>query len=127
MNLHGIVASVIGTVNPMVPIQVRRSTGYSTASDGKRTPTFTSVTIQAQIQPLQANDITFLDSLQIQGMRRKIYVSGDIEGIVRVDKEGGDLAIFPDGSEWKVAVVIEKWPDWCSVAVVLQNPNQALQ
>ena len=41
MNLHGIVAGAIGTVNPHVPVDVRVSTGPSaTSPSGKRTPTF---------------------------------------------------------------------------------------
>jgi len=127
MDLHGIVSGVIGAVNPLVPIVIKRSAGSTTAPDGHRTPVYAPViTIMGQVQPLGYTDIITLDGLQIQGLRRKIYVSGDIEGIVRVDKTGGDLVTFPDatvpaGTIWKAVLVLEKWPDWCSVAVTLQN------
>ncbi len=127
MNLHSIVSGAIGAVNPLVPIVVTRSTGYTTDATGKQTPTYAAViTVQGQVQPLQYTDIVMLDGLQIQGLRRKLYVPGDIEGIVRVDQKGGDLVTFPDatvpaGTIWKAVLVLEKWPDWCSVAVTLQD------
>ncbi len=41
MNLHGIVAPLIGAVNPLVPVTIRASTGPgATARDGTRQPTF---------------------------------------------------------------------------------------
>lgn len=41
MNLHGIVAASISTVNPMVPVTVQVSTGPgATSAAGKRVPTF---------------------------------------------------------------------------------------
>jgi hypothetical protein len=40
MNLHGIVKSAIGVVNPMVPAAVRVSTGNVQNPDGTRTPVY---------------------------------------------------------------------------------------
>jgi hypothetical protein len=42
MNLHGVVASVIGAVNPLIAVTVRVSIGDVTAADGTRTPTYAS-------------------------------------------------------------------------------------
>lgn len=41
MNLHGIVAPLVGAVNPMIPVTIRRSTGPGSPSvDGVYDPTF---------------------------------------------------------------------------------------
>lgn len=41
MNLHGIVAPIIGAVNPLIPVTIRRSSGQSGPSvDGVYDPTF---------------------------------------------------------------------------------------
>lgn len=73
------------------------------------------------MQALQYNDIIQLDALNIQGERRKIYINGEVDGLVRADKKGGDLITTPDGKVWKVAISLEQWPDWCCVAVTLQD------
>lgn len=126
MNLHGIVSGAIGAVNPFVSATVQRSTGYTTNSDGSRVPTYTTFQISAQVQSLSYTDLIKLDALNITGKRRKIYLSGDVEGIIRADQRGGDLIVFPtgtlpEGNTWLAAYVLENWPDWVSVAITLQD------
>lgn len=127
MDLHGIASGAIGAVNPFVPITLKRSTGYTTAPDGTRTPTFTNVTgLMAQVQALTAGDIRRLDGLNIQGVKRAMYVGGEVEAIVRVGGKGGDLVIFPtgtlpEGDTWLASQVLEAWPDWRKIALTLQN------
>lgn len=128
MNLHGIVSGAIEAINPFVSATVKRSTGYTTDSDGSRTPTYTTFGIMAQVQALTYSDITQLDGLNIQGVRRAIYLTGNIMGLVRADQRGGDLIIFPDGTlpegdTWLAAHVLEAWPDWVKVAITLQDGN----
>lgn len=126
MNLHAIAGPVVAVVNPFIPVTIKVSTGSTRNPDGSRTPTYASTTASAQVQALQFRDIAQLQGLNLQGTRRKIYLSGDFEGLVRSQNKGGDLIIFPnDGSQWAnsvwlVAMVLETWPDWCSVAVTLQ-------
>jgi hypothetical protein len=81
----------------------------------------TSLAVPAQIQALTFRDITQIESLNLQGTRRAIYFYGAVDGLVRPGGKGGDLATFPDGSVWLVAIVLESWPDWCKVAATLQN------
>ena len=121
MNLHGIVSGVIGKINPFVTATIRVSTGYTTNADGSRTPTYTTTTAQVQLQALAYDDIVQADSMQIQGVRRKMYVQGDVEGLVRADNRGGDLVTLPDGTVWKVAMVDEHWPDWTACIITLQD------
>lgn len=121
MNLHGLVAGAIGTVNPMISATLKVSTGYTTAADGTRAPSYADpVTITVQMQPLPTDDIQLVEGLGIQGIRQKFYAFGNIRGMVRKDGTGGDLITLADGTIWKVAIVTEDWPDWCSVIATQQ-------
>jgi hypothetical protein len=129
MNLHGIVSGVIGTVNPFVPVTLQQSTGYTTAPDGGRTPTYSASPQSVQVQALSASEIQHLDGLNIQGVMRKAYLNGDWRGVYRATNQGGDLMQFAavsgvpaslQGTTWKVVQVFETWPDWCALAIQLQ-------
>lgn len=122
MNLHGIVAGYVGAVNPQVPISVQISTGSTTDADGKRVPTYADpATYIAQIQALEAGELRQLEALNIQGIKRAIYVNGRVDGLVRSQNKGGDLVTFGDGAVWLIVLVLEYWPGWCKFAVTLQN------
>lgn len=129
MNLHGLVSGVVGTVNPFVPVTLNQSTGYTTAPDGTRTPTYSSSAQSAQVQGLSAPEIQHLDGLNIQGVLRKAYLNGDWRGVYRATNQGGDKLVFGttsdvpaslQGTTWKVVQVFETWPDWCALAIQLQ-------
>lgn len=124
MNLHQIVAGAVSAVNPQMPLTVLVSTGSVTYSDGSRAPAYAPpVTVYGDVQALQYTDIIQLDALNIQGQRRKIYINGEVDGLIRAGKKGGDLVITPNGEVWLVALVLEYWPDWCSFAVTLQDQD----
>lgn len=122
MNLHGIVAPYIGAINPFLPIVVRKSIGYATQSNGQRVPTYSEPNIvMGQIQPLAASDLLQIDSLNIQGIKRAVYINGSVDGIIRLDKKGGDLIMTVDERIWLVVHVLEYWPDWSKFVITLQN------
>ena len=122
MNLHGIVTGAISTINPPIWLSIQVNTGPTTNPDGTRSPTYASPqNCPGQIQPLQYTDIIQMESLSLQGERRKIYINGRVDGLVRVQDKGGDLITDADGNVWLVAFVTEYWPDWCAVAVTLQD------
>ena len=127
MNLHGIVAPAIAAVNPFVTAMLKRSTGYTTAGDGTRSPTYADVPgVSVQVQALSYSDLQHLDGLNIQGVRRAVYLNGSALAVVRPLQTGGDLFVFPagtlpEGTTWLVAYVLEEWPDWYKVAITLQN------
>lgn len=128
MNLHGIAAGQIGAINPFVPASMQVSTGYDTAPGGKRTSTYQTVTGTAQVQALTFKDLSQLDGLNLNGTRRAIYFYGAFNGVVRPAQKGGDLITLTDGhnaGKWLIAQVLEQWPDWCKVAVTLQNESGA--
>lgn len=129
MNLHGLVSGVVGSVNPFVPVMLNQSTGYSTAPDGTRTPSYSSSSQSVQVQGLSAPEIEHLDGLNIQGVLRKAYLNGDWRGVYRTTNQGGDQLVFGieanvpaflRGTTWKVVQVFETWPDWCALAIQLQ-------
>lgn len=125
MNLHNIVAGAVSAINPAMNATIQRSTGYTTAADGTRAPTYASPErVKAQVQALQYNDLTQLAGLNIQGEKRAMYLNGNWEGVARPDGRGGDLITLPDGSVWLVVQVLENWASqdgWVKVAVTRQN------
>ena len=122
MNLNSIVSSAIGAINPPVPLSVQISTGTTQDASFKQVPTYAMpVTVMGQVQPLTWRDIQQLDGLNLQGTRRKIYISAHIDGLVRVDNKGGDLITDNCGNTWLVAMVLEAWPSWTSCAATLQD------
>lgn len=121
MNLHGMVSGAIGIVNPFVQVQVRRSTGYDTQPDGTRVPTYTTLSGPAQVQDLSQDDLKLVEGLDIQGVRRNVYINGNWAGAVRAEARGGDIFMF-EGREWLATMIAEQWPDWCKVIVTRQNP-----
>lgn len=126
MNLHGIVAPIIGAVNPLVNITLEVSTGSTLSADGIRVPTYAKAqSVQAQVQPLSGGELRHLDSLELQGDFVGFYLFGEVSGIVRVDNQGGDKLTFPNGRVYLVTLVLESWPptapEWCKVVGTLQN------
>ena len=127
MNLHALASQVIPLVNPMTPATVKVSSGVITGPDGRQTPTFLVpvLNVTAQVQSLTYKDIQQVNSLNLQGTRVAIYLYGEFDGLVRVNKKGGDVITiapgFPRAGVYLTALVLEQWPDWCKVAATLQN------
>lgn len=126
MNLAALVGSLVGVVNPPVLGTWRQSTGYTTDTAGKRTALFHDVpSVSMQVQALDGEELTMVDSLSIEGVKRAVYMLGDVQGVDRSDGKGGDILIFA-GSPWLVIKVLETWATgWCKVAVSKQmSPPQ---
>jgi hypothetical protein len=125
MNLHNVVRGHIGAVNPNMVVSVQVSTGYVTGLCGVRTPTYApAVSVQAQVQPLEWPDLRQIDGLNLQGTKRVIYLNGEIDGLVRVTNQGGDLITFPDGTVWLIVQILEGFSQtagWTKALIVLQN------
>lgn len=122
MNLHKVASNVINAVNPNQLIQVNSSNGYTTNAAGKQVPSYLPpVYAYGQVQELTGRDLRQLDMLNIQGSSRKIYITGSIDAITRINKTGGDLIVLRDNSVWLTTHVLEMWPSWCVVSVTLQD------
>lgn len=125
MNLHGIVRNAIRTVNPDITATLLRSTGYTNVK-GVQTPTYDVLAGQIQPQAASGKEIERMNNLAMQGIFRKVYMYGNWMGIVRADQKGGDILKFPQVpgaavQDWKIVQVLETWPDWCAVMVILQT------
>ncbi len=122
MDLLSLTSGAIGVVNPLVPMVLKISTGYTDAADGAQVPSYaTPLAVRAQVQPLTYKDLLQLDALNQQGSTNSIYIEGHIDGIVRSKNKGGDLITDDMGQVWLVTQVLEYWPDWTRVAVTLQT------
>lgn len=126
MKLRSLANSITKTVNPNLQAVRRRSSGYTTRSDGSRIPLYADVPVTLQVQALSFGDIQKIDGLNIQGVRRKIYTDGVLSGLIRVGQKGGDVIVFPDGAlpegnTWLCVHVLEQWDSWCAVVITLQN------
>ena len=124
MNLHATASAAVSAINPMAQVTQQQSGPYTTAADGTRTPTYTSTTFAAQVQPLSQRDLEHLDGLNIQGTMRSIHLTGIAAANVRVGQKGGDLFTF-GGQVWLAVQVMEQWDTWCRVAVQLQTDAPA--
>ena len=121
MNLHGLVQGAINSVNPSTTIVISSSAGYTVGADGTQVPAYAApVTIQGQIQALTVDDLYKLGEMNIQGARQSVYISGHWFTALRVKELGGDIMVF-NGDTWLVVAILEQWPDWCRLAVALQN------
>lgn len=122
MDLFALSSGLVGAVNPFVGATVRLSTGTSTtAPDGTRIPAYApDKRVSAQVQDLSQKDILHLDSLNVQGSQKVIYLRGQLSGVSRPAQKGGDLVILDDGGTWLTTQVIESWPDWCRVSATQQ-------
>jgi hypothetical protein len=120
MNLHGLASSCTGAVNPDVEATIKTSTGSTPNPDGTLTPTYATATGLVNIQALAAKDIQHLNGLNYQGVEKKAYCYGAVNGIVRASNKGGDLLTLLDGTIWLVGPVFESWPDWSAVGLTQQ-------
>lgn len=125
MNLHGVVANLIGAVNPNLIGTVRVSDGNTIQTNGERIPKYLPpARTPMQVQPMSYGDLRQLDGLNLGGSKIGIYLYGQFDGVVRPRVKGGDLVVVPSGPSagtWLVVLNLEQWPDWCKVACTLQN------
>lgn len=121
MNLRGIANRSIQSINPNVPIQFYKSTGYTIGAGRKQIPSYANpIDGTGNLQALDNVDLKQLEGLNIQGKIKAIFIYGEAAGSVRPDNTGGDL-IKIDGRTWLVVKILEGWETWCKAAIVLQD------
>lgn len=126
MNLRKIANAYTRNINPNIPAIWRKSIGYTVKEDGTQEPVYEDSTVEINPQAVSGDTLAFIEGLNIQGVMRSVYMYGNVQGVVRSDERGGDLLLFPQTPDkpiqtWKVVTVVETWPDWAHVIVVLQN------
>lgn len=128
IDVRGIANGAVQIVNRNVWVTLKQASGqYTTDAAGHRTPGFVTADYKAQVQALSGSDLRHVDGLNIQGVMRSVHLYGNVQGVVRADKLGGDLLMFPEVPcgpvrNWRVVQVMETWPTWCRVIALLQNP-----
>jgi hypothetical protein len=123
MDLRGIANGISDTINPNISVTVKASTGYAIGSGLKQVPSYAApVTGFAQVQALTAADLRHLDGLNIQGATKSIILRGELNAIVRVNSQGGDIVIIGTQT-WLTVAVLEQWPLWSRCAIQLQDVN----
>jgi hypothetical protein len=123
MDLRSLANSVSDTVNPNISVTLKASTGYTIGSGLKQVPSYAApVTGFAQVQALTAADLRHLDGLNIQGATKSIILRGELNAIVRVNSQGGDIVIIGTQT-WLTVAVLEQWPLWSRCAIQLQDVN----
>ena len=121
MDLRSLANGVSSIVNPNESVAIWRSTGFTVGAGGKQAPTYAAaVTGFAQIQALDGDTLRQVDSLNIQGVLRGIYLRGALAGVIRPAGTGGDL-VKRGAETWLVVKVLETWPDWTKAVIQLQS------
>lgn len=114
------VRGVVGAVNPDIPVTIMPSAGSAEDDTGRVIPAYgATISAYGQKQPLTGRDIERFQQQNIQGVTCKMHLNGNYEGLFRVLGKGGDLLQF-GGQTYLVASVMERWPDWCCVALTMQ-------
>ncbi len=128
IDVRGLANAATTTVNPNVVVSVLKSTGYTAGAGARQVPSYATAIIgPVQIQALDGDDLKQLDGLNIQGTIRALYGNGFMAGVLRPNQEGGDIVKitdmsgFPGARDWLVVKVLEGWPTWTKVAIVLQG------
>ena len=127
INVRAMANASIQGVNPnIIATWITSTGGYTTNAAGHRAPvTSQSRPIKIQVQGTSSDDLKHLDGLNIQGVMRSVTMHGNVQGAVRADSKGGDILKFPQSTgsavdDWRVVHVLETWPTWSRVIVVLQ-------
>lgn len=129
INLRGIANSAIQSINPNQSIDVSVPDGYIINPDTLlQEPKYILETVQGNVQSLSSDDLKQMDGLNIEGTLRAVYVYGNYGGVLRPDGQPNSILRFVTNEsgvtkarDWNVYKVLEAWPMWCKVAVVLQT------
>jgi hypothetical protein len=128
MDLRTIANQVSNTINPNLIVSVQTSSGYTYGDGRRQIPSYNApVTGPAQVQALDSRELKQIEGLNIQGVVRALYLRGALAGVIRPNSQGGDLITISAPAPlnfqgtWLVVTVLEAWPLWTKVAIVLQG------
>ena len=82
MDLHGMARGFISQVNPEVPANIRRSSGFTTLPNGKQEPSYhPPEAVMLQKQELTMRELQQIDNVVKQGVTCSVYVPGNYYGV----------------------------------------------
>ena len=123
VNLHEIASSAINAVNPFQSITITSREDYTVNDYGEAVPTEKgSVTVMAQVQPIDSDDIQFINNYNQSSEYKSFWISSDVFGLNRPLLKGGDKITW-NGNEYFVTDVPEEWYEtagWVHVIGCLQ-------
>jgi len=124
MNLNSVVAPLTGVVNPRETVTLYPSSGYTTAADGSRAPSYANpVSVLASLQDVSHQELNQLDGVNLSTQNMNVYLPGDWLSVLRPDGKGGDLLVRADGTKWLIVSVPEQWggaSGWTKVIITRQ-------
>jgi len=119
MNLHEIASTAISAINPSISAVLKKSDGYTIDANGTQQPTYIDYNVKIRSHATSESDLRHIESLNLSGILRRVYISGQLHNINRLESSGGDLLIF-DEKTWLIVHIIEQWGKWCSAIIQLQ-------
>lgn len=124
MNLHNIVRVAINSINPDQNIVVKVFDGVDNTGTWAKV-TYKTENAVAQVQPMNSEDIQFINNFNSSSIYKAMYIKGNWSGLNRVTESGGDLIEW-DNKIWYVVSVPEGWnatAGWTKVLVVAQTDS----
>ena len=113
MNLHEIVSSAISSINPFQEITIISRGGYMVNDFGEQVVCKDKETkVMADVQPVSAEDIQFINNYNQSSVYKSFYVSEDVHGVNRQLAKAGDLIIW-NGNTYYITSLKEGWYDTC--------------
>lgn len=130
LNLRGIANASIQGINPNRQITLRTGKWEIDPADLIQKPIYTDTQVKGNVQSLSSDDLRQIESMNLEGVLRAVYLYGNVSGVVRVSEQATSVLLFSEniGGEtkvwtWNVFKVAEAWNGWCKVFVVLQNED----
>lgn len=109
MNLHEIVSGAINSVNPFQTITVYSRSDYTVNDYGEAVATMGEAqTYKAQVQPINSEDIRFINNYNQSEEYKAFWVSADVSGLNRPLLKGGDKVVC-NGKTYFVSNMPEDW------------------
>lgn len=126
MNLNEIASSAINSINPFQEITITSREGYMVNQFGEAEPLENaSYSIMAQIQPLNSEDIKFINNYNQSSVYKAFWVSANTFGLNRIKLKGGDKIEW-NGKTFYVVSMPEDWYEtvgWSHFIGCLQLEN----
>ena len=109
MNLHEIVSNAINSINPFQSITITPRGSYSVNDYGEAVVTEgTSYTILADVQPVNSEDIKFINNYNESTIYKAFWVSANTFGINRPMARAGDKVVC-NGNIYYITSMPEDW------------------
>ncbi|WP_182356664.1 hypothetical protein [Komagataeibacter europaeus] len=121
INLFGAAGNACAAVNPHIIASIRFSTGSTENPDGSPNLTYSTASVEVEVQAVSSEDLKQVENINQQADMRSVYVFGAMNALNRPLQIGGDILTFC-GSDWLVTQQLEEWGDgeWTKVLVTRQ-------